>query len=73
LGRDLSERLHALSLFSHTLKLGRLLLGHELAASLVSLGERLFSIVLVASCERFFTAPLRALSPTGLFVAMMFS
>jgi hypothetical protein len=27
-------------------------------------------IVSVVSCERFFTAPLRALSPTGLFVAM---
>ena len=31
-----------------------------------------FPIVLVASCERFFTAPLRALSPTGLFVAMTY-
>jgi hypothetical protein len=31
-----------------------------------------FPMVLVASCERFLTAPLRALSPIGLFVAMTY-
>src|SRR3954470_21628913 len=38
--------------------------------SLLRFVKVFFPIVLVASCERFFTAPLRALSPAGLFVAM---
>jgi hypothetical protein len=50
-----------LSLFAHAFEPGLLLLGHELAAFLVPLREGLLG---------FFTAPLRALSPTGLFVAM---
>jgi hypothetical protein len=45
--------------------------GHELAADLVSLRQVLVSGFL--SWVRFFTAPLRALSPLGLFTAMVAS
>jgi hypothetical protein len=51
----------------------RLLQRHELAGGSVALGPggRASSGVLV--CERFFTAPLRALSPIGLLTAIVSS
>src|SRR3954465_14418144 len=59
-----------LSLFAHAFELGPLLLRHELTPFLVPLRVGLFPHRLCRELRTLFHSTLRALSPTGLFVAM---
>ena len=61
---------HALEFLCGLLALRGLLDAHEFAGRLVALGESGSPPNVVFVCERFLTAPLRALSPTGLLTAM---
>ncbi|MGM4955316.1 hypothetical protein ACT4MK_08135 [Bradyrhizobium barranii] len=61
---------HALEFLCGLLALRGLLDAHEFAGRLVALGEAEAPPNVVFVCERFLTAPLRALSPTGLLTAM---